>query len=439
MRFREGRDGTPEDSDKARAYLSAAAKLNHATAQFKLSVLLGEYDEWAEAVSWLEMSVSQGFGPAQKYLSEWLSEPLITEYLAKDDYSKTELYRRACAWYEQRANAGDSQAQYEFALMHWNSDSPIYSPERAMRWMKAAAEQSHGFACLWLGRWLLDDQEPRRNVEQGIHWLSRAAELGGSHACHTLGDLYLLGHMGGRYARRPFPQLVRPDKRLAVTWYERQIELERQRSSFLGAHSLARLYLDGEHLDQDIALAERMLLDAASAGSLESQRSLAYEYTAGKRLKKNTAAALYWLKMAEQNSGSSKLRDQYQLGYFYEHNADDAPNYAEAAKWYRKAADGGDYRSQRRLGEMYESGNGMPKDAVQALKWYLLSAANSYGKAGIRDFHAGALRARDLLAEKMTAGQLAESRQLARSWMDETKSLHATDHELAREGLDSAS
>jgi TPR repeat protein len=109
--------------------------------------------------------------------------------------------------------------------------------------------------------------------------------------------------------RGPVPQLVQPDKRLAVSWYERQIELESKWGSFLGAHSLARLYLDGEHVDRDLGLAERMLLDAANAGHHDSQRTLAFEYKSGKRLKKDTAAALHWLKMAEQNSSGLRLTE----------------------------------------------------------------------------------------------------------------------------------
>ncbi len=81
----------------------------------------------------------------------------------------------------------------------------------------------------------------------------------------------------------------------------------------------------------------------------------------------------------------------------------------------------------------------MPKDCVQAYKWYLLSAANSYGKAGIRDFHTSALQSRDLLAEKMTAAQRAEAAKLAKEWMDGIKSMHATDLQLAREGLEHVS
>ena len=438
MRYINDESGTPPNYEQARAYLLAAATLNHAEAQFELCLLLGVYYEWPEAVAWLEKSVSLSFGPAQKYLALALFDPLIADHLSNPNYDQSQLYRQASAWYDERAKAGDPAAQYDFALMHWGGEATNYSPEEAMRWMKAAAEQDHGFACERLGLWLLDDKAPQHNTEQGIHWLSRAAKLGKSYACKDLGDLYLFGRMGGRYAPTNganFSQLIAPDKKAAVTWYERQIELERERGSFMGMHSLARLYLSGDHLDQDLARAERSLLETANAGYLDSQRLLAFEYTSGKRLRKDTTAALHWLKMAEQNGSSSKLRDQYQLGYFYEHDNDDSPNYVEAAKWYLKAANQGDYRSQKSLGSLYEFGRGVPINYVQAYKWYLLSVARSYVKAGIREFHTDAIKTRDALAQKMTPSHIAEARQLASDWLDNITSLHPADHELAKEGL----
>jgi hypothetical protein len=94
MRFRHGGDDTPPDADKARSNLSAATKLSHAEAQFEFCVLLGEYGEWPEAVGWLEKSVSLGFGPAQRYLADGLSDSLISDHLHKHDYSEAQLYRR---------------------------------------------------------------------------------------------------------------------------------------------------------------------------------------------------------------------------------------------------------------------------------------------------------------------------------------------------------
>lgn len=49
-------------------------------------------------------------------------------------------------------------------------------------------------------------------------------------------------------------------------------------------------------------------------------------------------------------------------------------DYAEAAKWYRKAAERGDADSQFALGLMYENGDGVPEDYAEAAKWYRKAA-----------------------------------------------------------------
>jgi len=437
MRYLNGESGIPQNDEQARACLLAAATLNHAKAQFELCLLLGLYYEWPEAVAWLEKSVSLGFGPAQLYLAEAGSDPLIADHLSNPNYDESYLYRQASAWYEERAKAGDPDAQYDLAFMHRREQATNYDPDGAVRWMKAAAEQDHVFACRWLGAWLLDDEDLNHNTKQGIYWLSRAGELGNSYAFKLLGDLYLFGHMGYRYALEKgekFSQLITPDKDAAVTFYERQIELEREDGRFGGAHSLGREYLSGDYLDKDLALAERWLLHAANAGNLESQRLLGSEYASGKRLKRNATAALHWLKMAEQKSGGSKY-EQYQPGYFYENNNPKAPNYVEAMIWYRKAAEQGEYRAQKRLGSLYEFGRGAPMDYVQAYKWYALSAARTYGKPNIWDRHADATKARDVLAQQMTPSQLTEARQLASEWLNNITSLDPADYELAKKGL----
>ena len=50
-------------------------------------------------------------------------------------------------------------------------------------------------------------------------------------------------------------------------------------------------------------------------------------------------------------------------------------DYAEAVKWYRKAADQGYAYAQNNLGLMYRDGRGVPQDYVQAHKWLNLAAA----------------------------------------------------------------
>jgi TPR repeat protein len=50
---------------------------------------------------------------------------------------------------------------------------------------------------------------------------------------------------------------------------------------------------------------------------------------------------------------------------------------AEAAKWYRKAADKGEAYAQNSLGILYGLGEGVEKNAVKGLKWFGEALFNS--------------------------------------------------------------
>jgi len=50
------------------------------------------------------------------------------------------------------------------------------------------------------------------------------------------------------------------------------------------------------------------------------------------------------------------------------------PDYADAMKLFRLAADQGDAKAQYSLGVMYDQGEGVPQDYAEAVKWYRLAA-----------------------------------------------------------------
>src|SRR5690606_30002653 len=54
----------------------------------------------------------------------------------------------------------------------------------------------------------------------------------------------------------------------------------------------------------------------------------------------------------------------------YEKGMDSAPDYEEAAKWYRKAAESGSNEAKLSLASMMESGRGMPMDTTAAVNLY---------------------------------------------------------------------
>jgi TPR repeat protein len=54
-----------------------------------------------------------------------------------------------------------------------------------------------------------------------------------------------------------------------------------------------------------------------------------------------------------------------------------AKDSAEAARWYRKAAEQGHAAAQKNLGVMYAHGEGVPQDYAEAYKWANLAAAGA--------------------------------------------------------------
>jgi TPR repeat protein len=89
-------------------------------------------------------------------------------------------------------------------------------------------------------------------------------------------------------------------------------------------------------------------------------------------------------------------------------------DYAEAIKWYRKAAEQGDARAQFNLGNMFRTGKGVPQDYVEAHRWLNLAAANY--PASEKEKRDRAASNRDNVAAKMTPAQIAKAQKLAREW-----------------------
>jgi TPR repeat protein len=158
------------------------------------------------------------------------------------------------------------------------------------------------------------------------------------------------------------------------------------------------------HGSQDYATAMRLFRPLADQGSAAAQYNLGIMYDRGQGVPQDYAEAVEWYRKA---ADQGHARAQYNLGFMYNDGQGVPQDYAEAVEWYRKAADQGYVRAQYNLGVMYNDGTGIPQDYVQAHKWFNLSATKG-------DAHA--VKARDIVAAKMTPAQIAEAQKLAREW-----------------------
>jgi hypothetical protein len=93
---------------------------------------------------------------------------------------------------------------------------------------------------------------------------------------------------------------------------------------------------------------------------------LATCYYYGQGVEKNYAEAAKWSrKAAEQNLPDA----QYALGICYENGHGTRKDEAEAFKWYRKAAEQDYADAQQKVADCYYLGKGTPKNYKEAVKW----------------------------------------------------------------------
>ncbi len=98
---------------------------------------------------------------------------------------------------------------------------------------------------------------------------------------------------------------------------------------------------------------------------------------------------------------------QYSLGVMYANGQGVPQDYAEAVRWYRKAADWGVPSAQNNLGAMYANGRGVTQDSVEAHMWFNL-AGEQGNKTDTNN--------RDIVAKRMTPTQIAEAQRRAAIW-----------------------
>ena len=109
----------------------------------------------------------------------------------------------------------------------------------------------------------------------------------------------------------------------------------------------------------------------AESGDAKAQDALGRMYANGDGVTKDSAEAAKWYrKAADQGFAVAQLC----LGRIYSEGNGVPKDSAEAVIWYRKAADQGNPAGQCALGAMYATGDGVSKDSAEALKWYRKAA-----------------------------------------------------------------
>jgi TPR repeat protein len=84
--------------------------------------------------------------------------------------------------------------------------------------------------------------------------------------------------------------------------------------------------------------------------------------------------ALAFLSLPACLSGPDKAESYYRRGAAYYSGEGSAQDYAEALRWFRKAAEQDHPQAQSWIGVIYYEGRGVPQDHAEAAKWFAKAA-----------------------------------------------------------------
>jgi hypothetical protein len=120
------------------------------------------------------------------------------------------------------------------------------------------------------------------------------------------------------------------------------------------------------------------LLARAKSGNADAQHRLGALYEVGFGVPQDYAqAALWYRKAAEQGDAVA----QVSLGYLYHEGHGVPQDYTQALAWCRKAAEQGNADAQKCLGRLYNEGQGVPRDYTQSAAWWRKAAEQGDAEA----------------------------------------------------------
>ena len=159
----------------------------------------------------------------------------------------------------------------------------------------------------------------------------------------------------------------------------------------------------------DFATALRELAPDAKAGDPKAQYYMGLLYAHGRGVEKDPAEAAAWFrKAAEQGSTEA----QFDLGHLYRRGAGVPQDDAAAVAWWTKAADAGDTFAQSSLAEMYLDGRGVERDLAQAYKWTVLAEPRSNPQRV--QWNSFPVRR---IAKMMKPAEVAKAQKLVKNWL----------------------
>lgn len=343
--------GVPADPKKAAEWFLKAAQAGLAQAQIKVGHACcsgtGLPQDYAEAARWYRKAADQNEPFAQWCLG----------HLYEKGQGVPQDFMQAVLWYRQSAENGNSIGQASLGWLFINGMGVPKDYVQAAGWCRKSAEQGNG-----VGLWLLGDLYCHglgvpKDYDGAIRWYRKAAEQGIGMAQHNLGCMYFQGWgvpqdyaEAAKLFRQGMAQGI-PDS----------------------AYSYGLILLSGGHgVSADSEEGLRLVRLAAGQGYAPAKKLLADLGVAS--VPTEVTASTNAAGDTEQDPQSRALLER---GLASQQRGDSA----QAAGYFRQAADRGSAWGQNNLGCCYMQGDGVSRDAVEGAQWIAKAAAQGLREA----------------------------------------------------------
>lgn len=261
--------------------------------------------------------------------------------------------------------AGGFQAETSNELFN-NTKADKANFEAALKWALLAAEADDADAQALAGYLLATGPKDIQDIERAKYWYEAAANAGKPQGHLGLGTLTLLEATTDEPTFKAVSHIrIAAEAGLATAHYYLGLIYERA----IGVHA-------------DLGLAAHHYEIGAHKGIRNAQFRYGVMLFNGVGVKKNEVEGETWLRraaLAGEGEAAALVAGIYARG-----DGDLPPNYAEAALWFRIAAEKGHRASARALGLLYLTGAGagaIPRDADEAAKWLRVAAEQGDGTA----------------------------------------------------------
>ena len=218
--------------------------------------------------------------------------------------------RRDLFWERAGAESGDPEAMGQMALAYMNGDGVEQSDEKALEYMRRAAEMDSATAQFNMGMFYAQARGVERDFAQARYWLEQADDNGDGDAAGALRvieeaeKLQAAADAGDAAAQEQFARILctfrsEQNERDALAYAKKSAEA----GCAAGMDFVGQAYEHCLGVEQDYKEAFRWYKAAAEAGHAGSQSRLACLYKRGDGVEQSDELAMMWMrKAAEQGN-----------------------------------------------------------------------------------------------------------------------------------------